>query len=889
MSSWPNRRRRFLLPLLVLLVAGRFASGGDLGKEAPRVDLHGDPLPAGALARLGSGRFYHAAVPPVVGFSPDSKLLLVAPREPGRHLFLWDLQQRKVVRRFGFSAADLIQVAFSADGRLIVVASERGVSFWDVSTGRELPRAFRETDGIITAALAPNGKTLAIGGNLRRGTERCCVVLWDLATGRELRTLTGHQTPVQALAFSADGARLTSCSVHVESGEDRIEGRVLVWEVGSGKVARQAKMPAAALTYPLAAAGGPLSPTKAVRLSRHGERLAFPDDKDEVHVWDVAANRELATVKADTTAFVFSPDGKGLATGGRTPVQLWDAERGTELRKLQGRRPEGAFVHCFSPDGKLLAAAGSYLARDTALHVWEVATGKEVLAPEGHTDTVMCIAFSADGKTILTGSADWRVHLWDMRGRELRRLTGAVDALAGVAVSPDRRQVAAIGLDRTADLWDLTTGTSTRVRRGAADGQAPGSSTHFGGMPAFTPDNKALLIATQQRVLERHELNGGTSTQALEGAEGGMTAAAFSPDAAFVAGAWWFFQFDPMGLFVIGNQGGLGIWDAGSGAALWKETDPTNPRQCWAVAFSPDGTLVAFSEARRKPDTSQWAERRICVRETATGREVRRIDLNEVPATGLAFAPDGRTLVSVHEHVITNLHDALVWDLPSGKEVRRLKGHVAQVTCVAFSPDGSRLATGSADNTVLVWDANSQQRPVPPRAEPFSAEEKKALWEALGATDAGVAYRAMWGLSAAPAQAVALLKESLQPEPGLDAVRIARLIRDLGSNRFAVREKASAALRKYGRVVEPALRAAVTKSDLSLELRRRVETILRQMKGALLTPGQVRTRRALTVLEWLGTSEARQVLETLSRGGEGLLMTHDARAALARLERRVGR
>jgi hypothetical protein len=142
----------------------------------------------------------------------------------------------------------------------------------------------------------------------------------------------------------------------------------------------------------------------------------------------------------------------------------------------------------------------------------------------------------------------------------------------------------------------------------------------------------------------------------------------------------------------------------------------------------------------------------------------------------------------------------------------------------------------------------------------------------------------MWKLAGAPGQAGAFLARHLKPASKADAERIRDLIRDLGSQRYAVREKATAELTRLGPTVETALRAAVA-GDAPLELRRRVEQILANIERAVLSPEEVRVRRALSVLEWVGTTDARAALEAVARGGDGSAAF--AQAALKRLAHRT--
>ncbi|HWG43211.1 MAG TPA: hypothetical protein VN688_10530, partial [Gemmataceae bacterium] len=156
-------------------------------------------------------------------------------------------------------------------------------------------------------------------------------------------------------------------------------------------------------------------------------------------------------------------------------------------------------------------------------------------------------------------------------------------------------------------------------------------------------------------------------------------------------------------------------------------------------------------------------------------------------------------------------------------------------------------------------------------------------WQALAASNAATAYRSINALTSAPEQTIPLLRERVhavsQPNPQL----LARLLTDLDSDRFEVREKAMKQIEAIGELAKPALRKTLA-GNPSLEVRRRVEQLLVSMEPAN-SPEQLRALRAVEVLEYLGTRQARQVLETLASGVVEARRTREAKASLARLAR----
>jgi hypothetical protein len=221
-----------------------------------------------------------------------------------------------------------------------------------------------------------------------------------------------------------------------------------------------------------------------------------------------------------------------------------------------------------------------------------------------------------------------------------------------------------------------------------------------------------------------------------------------------------------------------------------------------------------------------------------------------------------------------------LWDLAAGKEIQTISGE--GFNCVAFAPDGKTVATGNADTTVLIWEASS----VPLAKRELTNTELARLWNELGSDDAVKANRALWSLVAGQKHAVTFLAEKLPPVPRDPKLpqRLAKLIGDLDSDEFEVRQSASAELAKLGALAEPALKAALAAKP-SLEVRLRIELLLQKNEW----PGMpLQDWRALAVLERLGSEDARRVLQELAKGEPGARLTQEAKEALERLQRRIG-
>jgi hypothetical protein len=303
--------------------------------------------------------------------------------------------------------------------------------------------------------------------------------------------------------------------------------------------------------------------------------------------------------------------------------------------------------------------------------------------------------------------------------------------------------------------------------------------------------------------------------------------------------------------------------------------------RCLAVETG-DGTVVLWElasgqERRRVPKTRRaelpWPPLPVQV---VPGRVLPYRFSETGTGSTLALSPDG-SLLAQADGTRTR-----VWDLEASKELGRFAGHQGDVTAVSFSPNGRSLATGSTDTTVLVWDVAALARRAP-RAADLSAAALQERWVALAGEDSGKAFDAIRAL-ATTKQTVSFLKERLKPALAPDAKQVAKWIAELDRKKFEARRRATEELRRLGTAVVPALRRAL-EDDPPLERRRRLEDLLRRVETERLLAEELRVWRAIEVLERIGTSEARRVLEALAGGAAEALPTTAARAALDRLGR----
>jgi RNA polymerase sigma factor (sigma-70 family) len=783
-----------------------------------RTDRHGDPLPDGALARLGTVRWRHGFGVSALVYSPDGKR--IAAVGAGRALTLWDAVTGKEVRHFP-NRGQPTGVAFSPDSKVLATTDYDHCHLWDVSTGKELRHLEGKKETARTIAFSPDGKIVAAG----------CYgdsLLWDSATGNLLRRLHGKPGEMLNVAFSPDGRLLAS------GGES---GTIRLWNPGTGEEVRR-------MTEHKKEMG-------ALAFSPDGKLLASGNADETLRLWNPLTGRQVRVLgeKLRATACVaFSRDGKRLASGhGDGTIRVWDPATGAEQRHWQAY-PSWTHSVAFSPDGELLVSGG---VMDSALRFWDANTGEELRKGEGHHAAIDSMRFTPDGRTLVSLGRDQQGLWWDLKTNAIRRrFTWPSRGRGAFALSADGKTLVAGGsLDQEVRVWDV---------RSDKPGRLLGKHEKTLWAVAVSPDGRLAASGGMEPVIRLWDTTSGKELEPVKGFTNIPFCLAFSPDGKKLA----------CGLRRNnGAEPTLRMWDVSSG----KEVCRFDSYDFFGMGlvFSPDGKRLASShELGNQAYVRLW--------DTATGKELCRYTITQDIAWRIAFSPDGKLIAcgTAGTGKESSIH---LWEAATGQLIRRFEGHHSGVSCVAFSRDGLTLATGGGDSTILLWDILGR-----PRKTARTARELDACWTALAGEDATKAYDAVWMLVASAEQAVPFLQKHLRPVPRPDAKVVARLIADLDSNDFPVRDKATEELGKLGDAAAPALRQALAIKP-ALEVRKRLQQLLDQTRDW--NAERLRDHRAIQALEHLGTPQAKQVLETLTTGAPEARRTEDAKASLKRLAR----
>jgi WD40 repeat protein len=325
----------------------------------------------------------------------------------------------------------------------------------------------------------------------------------------------------------------------------------------------------------------------------------------------------------------------------------------------------------FSPDGRLLSAAGGALAEPGFVTIWDAATGRQLRSFRGHDDAITGLAFNPKADRLATSSRDGTVRLWDAHtGREVRILRGHTRGVSSVAFSPDGTRIASGGEDRAIKLWDVATGAELRSLAGHAASLWSVAFSHDGRLVASAGGDETVRLWDAQK---------GIQVRSLQGHRGIVHALAFSPDGRVVASA--------------GYDGTARVWNAANGREL--VVFRGHSRFVTSIAFSRDGRYVA----------SGSIDRTIRIWEAGSGATVQTLRGHTGSVWGVGFRPDGRRIASVGDDQSVKL-----WDVPSLALTAALRADAAPVRKVAASARGERLAVLRGESRLEVWDVPLARR-----------------------------------------------------------------------------------------------------------------------------------------------------------------------------------
>lgn len=710
-------------------------------------------------------------------FSPDGRLLATATFRSST-IKLWEtatgreLRNLSSGRQSGMSMSPFI--AFSGDGRLVAAsAGSNTVKVWDVASGREV-QTLTSGEGSGLASSLVGVYFIAFSSNDRIVTISDAVKVWDVTTGKEISSIASDA--LDGLAFSGGdgGAALSLDGTQLARVSTEPETQVTFLDLATGREIRTVKLP-----------GDKNGEVQSVELAftPDGHLLVSGLVDKRVKLWDVttkATDRELGTVAQDWCQLKFSRGARLLALSEGYTVKLWDLAAGRELVSLKAPNSglfssTGRVFASFSDDGKRVATGGF----DTPTIVWEADTAKQVLKMNGRTNMAYKVAFSADGNQLSSGGRT----RWDLRtGRGLRLSAGPLDQQLGIP-SPDGKLIATYSPNsNSVSILETPSGRKLQTLT-PATGEGVVQRASFSGDGAMLVVTYTVSEAQMRQARMPGQSGGNENLVKIWDVKSGreLRTLNLGTTAAEVA-----FSSDGRVIGTLGSMGETSLWDTASGSKLrdltssplgnlnrimsgaggltpaqLKTMKPGNPgsmpqmpdlsamagmmtnmmgsmsagtmgRSVTSLAFSPDGRTIAIggvesksnidfaammdpaAQRKQKKNSKQQDPQdimknmkvettgQVTLWDVATGGQSGVLTGHGKGVTQVAFSRDGRLLASSSTD-----NTIRIWDLAARRELRTLTGHTANIESIDFSPDSRLLASASDDGGTFLWDTNT--------------------------------------------------------------------------------------------------------------------------------------------------------------------------------------
>lgn len=610
--------------------------------------------------------------------------------------------------RWGQGFGHIRQVAFTGDGRYLLIASSVGIHFYDAAKYK-LVKSIETPAEIHSLAISPDNETLA-------ATTADGLHFFDMTGAAQARTLaTGVSGGV---AFSPDGrllavARAGEFGEFIEVWDAQLEVALQAFEetddyINAVTFSPNGQLIATAgnttklwsIEGDLLSSNGPYvsgGSTNSLSFSPDGKRLAEGTDLDVVHLWGISGGGQLAGLNSLGAAYdnssigqvAFSPDGAWLVAGTMSGLIVYDAHTWEQASRLETSFDTYNGVAAWSPDSRTLAFVGS----DLEVKLWRPFDDLEIIVSDGLAGDIAALAWSPTGAEITVGGGSGVAFQMDVeRGLLLNRL--AIDNIINsLAYAPDGQTIAVGTESDRVQVWDKDGQFVTALEGGLGYGPSG---------VAFSADGSMLIADIHT---ERYQVE---SVQVWQ-----------TRDWSFLR-AWELGNVIARNLILAPNgaafatttieESAIRVWDilTGQNTRTWTFPQLGARTSVESIAFAPDSRQLAslseegdfFEAGDRQLWLRLWTleQREPLYAQTIVPMNSRKGYFTSSLRYVIGWSPDGTLLAMGLPDGTVQVRQA-----SDGGLLASLEGHTLWVTCVAFSPDGKMLASASLDGTVRIW------------------------------------------------------------------------------------------------------------------------------------------------------------------------------------------
>ena len=612
-------------------------------------------------------------------------------------------EQPEIFVQLGHSQS-INTVAFSSDGRYALAGEGKMIKIWDVITGREIRTLVGHNATIRQVGISPDGKSInSIDGDIGRNTLK----IWDINTGKEIETIPLSQ-PSVVYSLSKDSKYVVTANP-VKNDEinllDAITGnKIKTFQNRERNV------------------------TNNITLSRNNRYAASIYENGLVKIWDASSGKLLREIRGAQKIKIQGEEPIDITDDGRFVIfpeyddnlnrelKLFDYKSGKLIRNIHKYGKNDPAFAMFSPDGRhILWAENNQKVERYVLHLEETTTGRKAWSSEGLTSGVLTANFSPDRKYILAGLWNGGLKLWDIStAKEIRSFSGKAITERAFGYSPVNNLMLS-GLN----LWDISTGKIVTTIQGVDKSYL-----------LLSPDGKNAL-AKEHKLLFDIKTGKGDVVFPAEQADLSLSKTIFSPEGRYILSdfegtlkLWDIFNgnikmtfrahanfpgtdvigFSPDGRYIVSSGRGMGkeekatliLWDINSGARIWVVTLDNIVAE--SLNFSLDGKLILLGDSINDSPVLYSA---------ADGRKIKIFEhsnFRDRVSCVAIFSPDGKYILSsdpIRDNVIT------LWDIATGKEIKLFEGHRGGVNSLAFTLDARHFLSNSYDGTTRLWDIST--------------------------------------------------------------------------------------------------------------------------------------------------------------------------------------